>query len=163
MSFFSSLISKSAKEDAKTIRGFIQSSPDNLSQLAKSYSTELSNTIDSLVYREMSIFTSQRLFYELNKARRKRNYIFSKIGNFSNKSSKLTPVFIQFQGSDKELVSKFAYFNLPVETLKKYYRRLKYKTRDLAYLQFSLEKRSLAESGLKNEIKKFGDYFFGKD
>jgi len=160
MSFFSSLVSASAKENAKVIRGAIQSSPNNLSQLANSYSTDLSNTVDPLVNKEMSLFTAQRLSYELNKSRRKRNYIFASIGGLSEKSSKLTQVFTQFQGADQEIVRKVSYFNLPVETLKKYYRRLKYKTRDLSYLQVAVERRTLAESGLKNEIKQFSDYFF---
>lgn len=162
MSFFSSLISAKAKEDAKIIRGAIQSSPANLSQLANSYSTDVSNIVDPLVNKELSYLTAERLSYELNKSRRKRNHIFRSIGALSEKSSKLGQVFSQFQGADSEIINKAAYFNLPVDTLRKYYKRLKYKTRDLSFLQFSLEKRTLAETGLKNDIKQFSDYFFKK-
>lgn len=162
MSFFNTLVSSDAKEDAKTIRGAILSAKNNLSGLANSYSKDLANSIDPLVNKEMSFLTAQRLSYELNKSRRKRNFIFSEIGKLNDKSSKLSAVFIQFQGADQEIVKKVNHFNLPVDTLRKYYLNLKYKTRDLSYIQVSLEKRTLAETGLKNEITSFGDYFFKK-
>lgn len=162
MSFFTTLQSTSAKDDAKAIRGVILSSKNNLAELANAYSTDLSNAVDPLVNKGLAFLTAQRLSYELNKSRRKRNYIYASIGKLSEKSSKLTEVFTQFQGSDQEIVQKFGYFNLPVDTFKKYYLRLKYKTRDLSYLQTAIEKRTLAETGLKNQISQFGSYFFNK-
>ena len=109
MSFFSSLVSASAKENAKVIRGAIQSSPNNLSQLANSYSTDLSNTVDPLVNKEMSLFTAQRLSYELNKSRRKRNYIFASIGGLSEKSSKLTQYLSFYFWYDRNIFDRWCF------------------------------------------------------
>lgn len=160
MALLNRLSSSQAIADAKSVKSLI-SNRDNTP--TKAFFNDLSSRLDLLVNEELATTTITRYRYELNRAVRKRNSIFSAIKPLKDKYGTAQSFFKNFVSRDDELANDIQELQSVFFSLNSIYTDKKYQTKEFSFVQTAISRDTGNINDIRGKIKDYNNFFFGEE